>query len=95
VRSVLKIAVILASAGVLCGFDGQTLAYKLNAYRGQPIDAVMARFGEPAQREMIDGRPIYMWWAIYIDDRHYGCKIWAKLDKQNIVTSLGYQDCAF
>jgi hypothetical protein len=90
-----KLAAALLSAAVLCGFDGQTLVYKLNAFRGLPVDAAIARFGEPYQRKVVDGARVYYWTSIYINDTHYACRIWAKLDRDNIVMVWGYQDCAF
>jgi hypothetical protein len=94
-RSILRIAAALTAAAILCGFADQTLEYKLNAYRGKPIDAVIARFGEPILKQVVDGNKVYYWAVTYVDDTHYGCKVRAILDKQDIVTNWGYVDCAF
>ena len=45
------IAVLVAVAGVLCGFNGTNFTYDLNAYRGEPVgdaieEAAVGPFGE-------------------------------------------------
>ena len=94
-QSVLKIAAAVVGTTILCGFSDRTLEYKLNAYQGLPVSAVIARFGDPIQKQIIEGKKVYFWSITYIDDRHYSCKVRAILDRQDIVTNWGYEGCAF
>jgi hypothetical protein len=92
VRTSLKTAALIAVAAILCGFDSGRLEYDLNAFRGQPVGAVVARLGYPIQKNSIGGNRLYYWRIAYFGDL---CKIWGIVDKQGIVTNWGYQDCAF
>jgi hypothetical protein len=71
VRLILRNAAVVASAGILCGFNSQTLQYTLNAYRGQPVRVAIARLGYPIQRERIEGKKLYYWWIA--DGGRYSC----------------------
>jgi hypothetical protein len=94
VRTLLKVAVLVAATGILCGFDNAALQYDLRALRGQPIGAVIARLGPPIQKGFINGSRLYYWRVAYYGSRDV-CKIWGIIDKQGVVTTSGYQDCSF
>jgi hypothetical protein len=94
VRTHIKIAALIASSGILCGFAGE-LGYDVDAFRGQPIDAVVAKLGPPIQRQSFGGNRLYYWRVTSFGIRPYVCKVWGIVDRQGIVTNAGYQDCAF
>ena len=54
-RAPLKIATLVAALGIVCGFNRAALDYDLNALRGQPVGAVIARLGPPIQKGFING----------------------------------------
>lgn len=92
-RAPLKIATLVAALGILCGFNRAALDYDLNALRGQPVGAVIARLGPPIQKGFINGNRLY-YWRVYFGGRDV-CKIWGITDKQGVVTNSGYLDCSF
>jgi hypothetical protein len=87
------IAVLVAVAGVLCGFNGTNFTYDLNAYRGEPVGDAIARLGRPVRRGHIDGRRIYYWYTTS-QGRDVACKIWGTA-RGGVITNWGYRDCAF
>ncbi len=93
------IAVLIAAAGVLCGFNGTNFTYDLNAYRGEPVGDAVARLGPPirkghlAGRRFYSGRKIYYWYTAY-QGREFVCKIWGTAER-GVITNWGYRDCAF
>jgi hypothetical protein len=45
---------------------------------------------------MLDGNEVYSWPDIrFVNGRRYSCRIWAIVDKHDIVTNWGYESCAF
>ena len=87
------IAVLVAVACVLCGFNGTNFTYDLNAYRGEPVGDAIARLGPPVRRGHIDRGILYYW---YTEPQGRGVvyKIWGTA-QGGIITNLGYRDCAF
>jgi hypothetical protein len=90
VRTLVRSAVLLAMAGLLCGF-GPGFAHDLNAYRGEALRAAIARLGPPIQRSAVNGHRLYYWRVVYFGGV---CKIWGIVDRFDVVTNWGYQDCA-
>ena len=95
VRSFLKIAVVVACAYVLCGFTPQIFPGELYQYRGKPVGALIARVGEPIQKQVVDGNKLYYWRISYIFGERRTCKVWTILDKQDVITNWGYENCAY
>ena len=88
--------VVVASACILSACAGQFIGYQLDAYRGQPVSAAIAKYGKPTSQQVIEGNKVYFWSNIrFIDGQSYSCKIWAILDKQDIATYWGYVGCAY
>ncbi len=95
VRTLLKFVTLTTCAVLLCGFDDRGLEYDLNAWRGAPLHAVTAALGRPIRRQSMDGNRLYYWWLAYDDDRSNLCKIRAVVNRHNVVTSWGYEECKF
>jgi hypothetical protein len=39
---------------------GQFIENQLNTYRGQPVSAAIAKFGNPTDQKLIDGEKVYL-----------------------------------
>lgn len=95
-RSFLTMMAVAVSASILSACAGPIIPSQLNVHRGQPVSEVIAKFGNPTERNVIDGNEVYSWSDIrFVNGRRYSCKIWTILDKQDIVTNWGYESCAF
>lgn len=95
-RSFVTMTAVAVTAGILSGCAGPVIPAQLNVHRGQPISEVIAKFGNPTGRTELDGNEVYSWPDIrFVNGRRYSCRIWAIVDKQDIVTNWGYESCAF
>jgi len=96
VRSILMMMAVAVSAGILSACGGPIIARQLDVHRGQPVSAVIAKYGNPTERNVIEGNEVYFWSDVrFVNGRRYSCRIWTTLDKQDIVTNWGYESCAF
>jgi hypothetical protein len=94
-RPFLMMTAVVAGASILSAC-GPIPGYQMNVYRGQPVSAVIAKFGSPTARTVMDGNEVYYWSNIpFISGQTHFCRIWTIVDKQNIITNWGYEGCAF
>ena len=91
----MRIAATMTCAFFLCSFSVQISPHELYQFRGKPISELVARLGEPIEKRVLDGNRIYYWSIFYTFGRNYTCKSWTIVDKQDIITNLGYESCAY
>jgi hypothetical protein len=95
-RSFLMMTAVAAGVSILSACVGPIPGYQMSAYRGQPVSAVIAKFGSPTARTVMDDNEVYYWSNIpFISGQTHFCRIWTIVNKQEIITNWGYESCAF
>ena len=87
----MTVGIVLGTAVVLCGFTTFEVKSRLDAYRGEPVQAAVARLGPPLKVAYAGGQQIYYWRAAELG---HVCKIWGAA-QHNVIVRWGYQSCAF
>lgn len=79
-------------AAVTSGCAGATIKDKMNAYMGQPVNALIAKIGFPTDQQTIANQKVYLWTTVrFVEGSSYQCKIRVILGPQDIIQQWDYE----